>query len=316
MFFASVLPELLSGNTPISKFIQPSTFLLLFLIGYGLPVLVIREFSVRKKLGLTGIILLGLAYGVYNEGLLAKTLIAESNLPVRQFDNYGYFAGVNFPWTAVIGFWHAIASVLLPILFTYMLFPSGREKPWLGRKAPLVIAAVLFAFASFSFIKGWGTAGTSGQYLILFGLMVISSVLAIIFKKGSLIDDSAEAANIKPLIFGISTLPILFILSFMGAAKINLAIFFFILLIIVWFLRKELIKNSWTKPPQFVLFGIGLYIQSTIIGMLGRFLQQTFWREALVTGIAAIAVFVWWAYKIIRYYDRPPINNIYGDENK
>ena len=68
---ASVLPELLSGSTSPRAFLDPAVFGFC-VFAYGLPVLVIRDFALRQQLGLAGLLLLGLAYGIINEALLAK----------------------------------------------------------------------------------------------------------------------------------------------------------------------------------------------------------------------------------------------------
>jgi hypothetical protein len=62
------LAEVLSQNVQLLTFLQPVPFLLVTLT-YGVPVLVIRELAVARKLNDMGLILLGLAYGILNEGL-------------------------------------------------------------------------------------------------------------------------------------------------------------------------------------------------------------------------------------------------------
>ena len=59
------LTELLSGNFTLSRFFIPPVFIA-FIIAYGLAALLIRELAVKWKLGIEGIFILGLAYGIYN----------------------------------------------------------------------------------------------------------------------------------------------------------------------------------------------------------------------------------------------------------
>ena len=61
MILSTLLPELFSGNTSPVTMLNPLVFILFFTIGYGLPVLVIREVLVRWNLGFGGLFLLGLA---------------------------------------------------------------------------------------------------------------------------------------------------------------------------------------------------------------------------------------------------------------
>ena len=74
----------------LSVFFNPGTFLFLFL-GYGVPVLLIREFVVRYNFGLAGTFALGMAYGVFNEGFLAKTMILGTTSPFQPSTITGIF---------------------------------------------------------------------------------------------------------------------------------------------------------------------------------------------------------------------------------
>jgi hypothetical protein len=74
VFLAPILTEVVSGNTPAHALLDPRVTLFL-LVAYGLPLLVVRELQLRWQLSNFGVFLLGLAYGIWNEGLLAQTLI-------------------------------------------------------------------------------------------------------------------------------------------------------------------------------------------------------------------------------------------------
>src|SRR5258708_14657348 len=110
MVLPTILSELATGGTLLSNYLTPVRFLLL--IAVYLPVLLIREFSFRYKLGYGGILFLGAIYGFFNEGLVAKTMIVNNTIPFAPYNHYGYIAGISLPWTLLIAFWHAISSVL------------------------------------------------------------------------------------------------------------------------------------------------------------------------------------------------------------
>src|SRR5712692_8565093 len=82
---APVLTEIVSGNMPAHALLNPRTAGFLFL-AYSFPIVVIREVVVRRRLPVSGVFLLGLAYGILNEGLLAQTLIRSEHVPVNRFD--------------------------------------------------------------------------------------------------------------------------------------------------------------------------------------------------------------------------------------
>src|SRR5215510_2761979 len=108
MLLSPVLAELLTASIPIVQFLSPGTFIFLLTLGYGIPVLLIRELAVRWQITSAGIFILGIAYGILNEGFWAKTFLLDSDLPLPGFGHYGYILGISFPWAVTISFWHAL----------------------------------------------------------------------------------------------------------------------------------------------------------------------------------------------------------------
>ena len=70
-------------------------------IGYGFAVLLLREQAVRMRAGGISILLLGLIYGIYNEGIIAKTFLRVHGVPIKTFDSYGLYEGVETGWAIV-----------------------------------------------------------------------------------------------------------------------------------------------------------------------------------------------------------------------
>ena len=52
--------------------------------------------SLRRQLGLAGLFVLGLVYGIFNEGIIAKTFYLATNVPINKFDGYGYVLALPF----------------------------------------------------------------------------------------------------------------------------------------------------------------------------------------------------------------------------
>ena len=75
------LAEVGSQNVPILAYLSPATFVLGSL-AYGVPALVIREVAAARGLNAAGLAILGLAYGILNEGVLARTLTQASAAPL------------------------------------------------------------------------------------------------------------------------------------------------------------------------------------------------------------------------------------------
>lgn len=132
---APLVAEVTLGSTPVSKI----WLLLLWLPIYGAGVLFIREIARRFGIGWVGVLLLGLAYGVVEEGIALQALSSPTL--------YGAGAwaprllGLNSSYTEVMLPYHAVFSVAIPILLTELLFPATASAPYL-RRGGLIATAV------------------------------------------------------------------------------------------------------------------------------------------------------------------------------
>lgn len=178
LLLAPTIPELLTGSTPISELVfDPIGFAIGFagIVGlYGTGALLIREFAVYFRKGWATILLLGAAYGIAEEGLAVHTFFEPAGQsPVGAFGWYGHAFGVNWLWALGLTAFHAVYSIALPILLTYLFFPEVRNERWLSRGAIVLVAGIyLFVVALFSVVVGHGP---SLSLLALF--LVIETVL-------------------------------------------------------------------------------------------------------------------------------------------
>jgi hypothetical protein len=148
VFSAPVVTEIVSGSTPAHALLDPRIDLFL-LMAYSLPLLAIRELALRWRLPTAGVFILGLAYGIWNEGLLAQTLLRFENVPINKFDGYIYLAGFNFSWAALIVPWHAFLAVVFPLALVAGLFPSCAQEGWLGKRVFALLTSIVIALALF-----------------------------------------------------------------------------------------------------------------------------------------------------------------------
>ena len=125
IFSAPILTEIVSGNTPAHALLDPRVDLFL-LMAYSLPLLVIRELALRWRLSTPGVFVIGLAYGIWNEGLLAQTLMRFQHVPINKFDHYICTAGFNFSWAALILPWHSLLAIVFPLAVLAAFFQIGR----------------------------------------------------------------------------------------------------------------------------------------------------------------------------------------------
>ncbi|CAM3266775.1 hypothetical protein [Stackebrandtia soli] len=139
LVLAPLVGEYLLGNIAINA--------LPMIIGmiplYGGGALLIREVARRWRLGWPGIILLGLAYAVIEEGLLTRSLFNPDYVGLRLLD-YGFIPalGIGAYWTVFVLAIHGVWSIAVPIS---MVEAGSRrpDTPWLG-KVGFTVSAVLF----------------------------------------------------------------------------------------------------------------------------------------------------------------------------
>lgn len=293
-----LLPELLTGSTSISAYFDLPRLIILFL-GYGIAVLLIREIAVRNSLSIIGIFILGIAYGLFNEGFIAKTLIRVSELPMVQYDNYGYFLGLSFPFTFTISFWHALASVTIPILLTYYFCPTFKAKLWLGKKTTVILSSVVFLFGTLAFFGQEPILGTWPQLFVLLVLMLVLSVLAMRFKVDETMTRASVVSNYKPLWLGLSLFPTYFLLLlFIAGTKLSLVLFFSVFTTLIFSYYLFLKKKGWLNTRDFILFGIGNYLQNAVIASLLALTLQDSLVERVTTGVVAVVFLILLARKI------------------
>ncbi len=143
----ALLPELVTASTPLTSMIAPGV-LLWFLLTYGLPILLLREWSIRRGVTTVGLFVWGLAYGLVNEGLLAGTLSSVTTLPMPDYTGYGVAFGLNWGFLMVIVSWHAFMSVVLPITLTHILWRGMSSVPWINSRLASVFAFVFICLTT------------------------------------------------------------------------------------------------------------------------------------------------------------------------
>ncbi|MFI6992509.1 hypothetical protein [Nonomuraea wenchangensis] len=168
--------EFLLGNLPVTAL--PALIVLAPLYGGG--TLLIRELARRGGAGWPGMVLLAVAYGVVEEGLLTRSLF-DPHFAGMDLASYAWLPGVGMSawWTTfVLGGVHAAGSVLAPIAVMEALVPSRAEEPWLGRPG-LVVAGVLYVLgaAATGLTNPDAYRPSAGQ---LAGAAVVAALLAVL----------------------------------------------------------------------------------------------------------------------------------------
>jgi hypothetical protein len=122
---APLVGEVLLGATPVTKL----GGLLPLSAVYGGGAVLIRELARRRRAGWLGILLLGGAYAIVEEGLAVQSFFNPALFHAAEIGGRAF--GVNWVWAEWTIGYHIVWSVGIPILLTEILFPDVRDVPWL-----------------------------------------------------------------------------------------------------------------------------------------------------------------------------------------
>ncbi|MCI4347709.1 MAG: hypothetical protein L3J97_03710, partial [Thermoplasmata archaeon] len=176
---AVTIPELLTGSTPVTNLINPIA--VAGLLGfYGAGVLLIREASVFYRKGWSMVLLLGLAYGIAEEGIATKTMVDPQSGAAGFLGMYGHAAGVNWVFAVVIALFHALYSIALPILIVELLYPGTKGQRFLtnrGAKWTFVILGLAVTWGYFGFDPHY----FEGYAVFLFLFLIMVALVAAAF---------------------------------------------------------------------------------------------------------------------------------------
>jgi len=142
LILAPLLGEMISGSSPPSEYSQPLTFLLLTML-YGTGAVVIREIARRWEKGWVSVLLMGMAYGIFEEGVMVRSFFDSTWGDLGQLAFYGRWISVNWIWSIALTIFHAVVSISIPIVITELLFPKKKGILWLSKKGLVGFIIVL-----------------------------------------------------------------------------------------------------------------------------------------------------------------------------
>jgi hypothetical protein len=169
---APFVAEFLLGDFPLTMLwlILPLSTM------YGGGALLIRETVRRTGRGWPTIVLLALAFGVIEEGLLTQSLFNPDYVNAHLLDD-GFIPslGIAIPWTIGVLTIHTVWSVSAPIALVEEATGPRRTTPWLPTPG-LIASAALFLAGCFAIFSS--TYGES-HFMAKPGQLIVSAVVAI-----------------------------------------------------------------------------------------------------------------------------------------
>lgn len=306
MILTPVTTELLSGNMVASQFFLPHIFLLLTTVVYGFPVLMLREIAVRRRLGIAGILLLGLAYGIFNEGIISKTYYGATNVPDANYNSYGFTCGVAFPWVISITLWHAFHSMLYPVMAIYYFFPEHRHSPWLNKRAiicmivPTIAIGLLFYF-------GHDQNRPAGDLQHFVAAAILAAVLILTAANLPGLAKVGEPGPFKKSSIGLGVLNTILAIAIPArivALKLSPAVFYIYDALYMTIVILFLSKRAKVAVTSVLLFGIGDDLLMSLL-VLAAAISQRNLQKAAASAIFLL-VFVWLCARIRRQSTNSP----------
>jgi hypothetical protein len=287
------LTELLSGSLPAPKFFQPQLFLFLATVGYGFPILLLREFAVRHRLGILGLLALGLVYGIFNEGVIAKTFYLVANVPVRNFDGYGYAGGIAIPWAVTISIWHALHSFLYPVVAVYYFFPGHRESPWLNWKGIILLAIPTVVLGTLIFFSHGNdrAAGLPAHFILMAGLSGLLIWLATKLPAAPALDGDGALKLSAVFWGGLAFLLLIFVPVLLAGVKFPAMIFYGYYVLTFGWMSWMTGRQASLSTTTVLLFALGDDSLLALVGLAGGIGQMNILK--LVTNAFFLAVFIW-----------------------
>lgn len=146
MLVAPLVAEFLLGNLPVK--LLPALIVLAPMYGGG--ALLIREAVRRTGRGWPSILVLGMAYAIFEEGFTTQSLFNPNYLKL----NLGLLTPAYIPSLGIGAWWtlwmlmvHGIWSISTPIALIEACVPDRARTSWLGRGG-LVVVAIVFLFGA------------------------------------------------------------------------------------------------------------------------------------------------------------------------
>jgi hypothetical protein len=277
------IPEYLSGSSNMGLLVLAPPLFFVFLAAnlalYGPGVILIREAKIRWNKGWASVFLLGLAYGIVEEGLALRTFFNPQSSVVGNLGVYGHWAGVNWVWAVGLALFHSVFSIGLPIFIFGLAFPNLKSKSLVSMRGIWLSLGTL-AIDSFFLsllVNYWPPE--------IGGLLILSSIAVAL------------------LVFAAKKLPADFLKPVRAEPRWRPRTFFLLgaVFFLIWLIPAGLAAGANLYPPIIIFFDIvvSLFVLRVVFRAMGTRLNQShkvafafgLISPILVFGIAASASF-------------------------
>ena len=293
------IPEYLTGSTPILPlFLNPLGFvagLVIEICLYTGGALLIREFVVRTGKGWASTLILGVAYGIVEEGLAVHTFFMASGYPVGTLGSYGRFAGTGWVWAVGLMLFHSTFSITLPLVLLKLASPENSRKPLLGNRGFIVVGLIFIAdvFVLANFYR----SRPFPSVWILFPAFVFVLILIAWKIPGNFLIPGGERASRNRYYYasGLSVFSFYFVYAFViaenhGFGVIPAVLDITVLLVFALAMLRSIARHLPRNQNERQVFALSVGLVAPLL-LFAEFLELT-GRDPGVTLVVIIALFM------------------------
>ncbi|MFF0373698.1 hypothetical protein [Actinoplanes missouriensis] len=142
LLVAPFFGEGLSGSSPPLELLTPWKLAYMAAL-YGCGALVCREVAHRCRFRFAGLVMLGVAYGVWEEALVDRYWFFPQFWADSGIGAYSVVRHTNVLLAGHLTVFHAAISICASVLVVEWLVPRARHRPWAGRPGLAVAGLVL-----------------------------------------------------------------------------------------------------------------------------------------------------------------------------
>ncbi len=230
LFMGPLLGELVSGHQAPLQFADPFNFLLTAL-PYGLGALVCRELTVIWGKGKTSLVLMGIAFGLFEEIVVIRSIINSNWSELGAIGLYNFWGGVNWTYGLMLVHFHITISIVSSVLLTEAIFPKRQNKRWLSNPMLAICGVGLALWIPAGFYM---TAGIPSVPLYVLGVLTMFLFVFAAYKIPSKPYRKTGRRTAHPIVFfilGLINMTVIFLGTFYEGPKPSLVVLFTALLL-------------------------------------------------------------------------------------
>jgi hypothetical protein len=174
--------EILTGSTSVEGILEYPLSFFSGLAFYGFQVAIIADISARYNLSLGTIYILGLIYGVLEEGIAIFTMETTST---HKLWLTAY--GLNLTWTIYVMMLHAMVTVITTMFILRVLWPKRIRNGILSRSNYIIIIPIIMVLYYFMMASSISAGRVPGIMPVLILILLIIILIFAAWKNSILV---------------------------------------------------------------------------------------------------------------------------------